>query len=213
MLKLSNFHLLPSTQENSYIDPDSTNEKTKVKVLLFGLEDPVSVLLHPDILNASRITMVLPSFDEHKLNIIYILIKLNKTTLIDIFTNQFNIKFSKLPKSINSVSSLDYFNQSSKIYAGWRVIDSKKDSQNMTMTETETLKPLPKIIYINNKGVKVFHLLVQGSSYVDISKHLKMSVDTVRYYIKSLYNKLGVNTKSAVILMHTKGEIIVRKKK
>lgn len=46
---------------------------------------------------------------------------------------------------------------------------------------------------IGNKGLEVLDLLSKGKSYNQIAEGVDISVDGVRYYIKKIFNALGVN--------------------
>jgi len=59
---------------------------------------------------------------------------------------------------------------------------------------------------LNSKERKVLQLLAEGQSYEEIAEGIAKSVDSVRYYIKSLYKKLNVNNKGAAIRIYLKNE-------
>jgi DNA-binding NarL/FixJ family response regulator len=49
--------------------------------------------------------------------------------------------------------------------------------------------------------------LVDGLSYKMIAARLGLSIDTVRFHIRNIYAKLGVNSKTEVVSKSFKGEI------
>ena len=76
---------------------------------------------------------------------------------------------------------LNYFNKSGK----------KSDEINLTTRESEILKEL-----------------VEGHSYKKISEILFISLDTVRSHIKSIYQKLHVNSKSEAVAKALKDNLL-----
>lgn len=66
----------------------------------------------------------------------------------------------------------------------------------------EPSKSLIAEIVLTEKERKVILLLEQGHTYAEIAKRMKMTIDGVRYYIKKIYKKLGVNnSRKAVSLV------------
>lgn len=55
---------------------------------------------------------------------------------------------------------------------------------------------------LNDMEYQVLKLLSDGNSYKIIADRLDMSLDSVRYHIKSLYKKLEVNSKGEAIKMY-----------
>jgi DNA-binding NarL/FixJ family response regulator len=53
------------------------------------------------------------------------------------------------------------------------------------------------------KEVEVLKGLLAAEKYVEIAGRIGKSVDTVRYYVKILYRKLGVNSRSELYLLST----------
>ncbi len=76
---------------------------------------------------------------------------------------------------------LNYFNKSGK----------KSEEINLTTRETEILKEL-----------------IEGHSYKKISELLFISLDTVRSHIKSVYQKLHVNSKSEAVAKALKDNLL-----
>ena len=71
----------------------------------------------------------------------------------------------------------------------------KHYSRNVKKESTIKLKSLPN---------QVLMLLAQGKSYIEISESLNISINGVRYYIKSLYKSIGVNSKSQAVAYYMK---------
>ena len=70
-----------------------------------------------------------------------------------------------------------------------KVIDAFRDAAPRP-TDTSGLKP---------HEVRVLALLADGYSYESAGRELKISVNTVRSYIRSIYDKLQVHSKSAAV--------------
>jgi len=47
--------------------------------------------------------------------------------------------------------------------------------------------------------VRILNLLADGSSYSSVGERLNVSINTVRNYIRSIYDKLNVHSKSAAV--------------
>ena len=60
---------------------------------------------------------------------------------------------------------------------------------------------------LSPRQIQVVEGLVDGKSYKMIADHLTIKVETVRGYIKEIYQKLNVHSKSEVISKYYKGEI------
>lgn len=58
------------------------------------------------------------------------------------------------------------------------------------------------------KELQIVLFIVDGLSYNDIAKKMGMTVDGIRYYIKRIYKKLQVNSRSEVIQQYLKGNLI-----
>ena len=52
---------------------------------------------------------------------------------------------------------------------------------------------------LSEKEISILQLLVQGFSYKMIAAELKISHDTVRFYIKKIYDKLHVHTATEAV--------------
>jgi DNA-binding CsgD family transcriptional regulator len=53
---------------------------------------------------------------------------------------------------------------------------------------------------LTRKERAVLALLAQGYSYLNIAGQLDITINTVRNHIRSIYEKLGVHTKSEAVL-------------
>jgi len=65
----------------------------------------------------------------------------------------------------------------------------------------------PHGVKLKPKEYVIVKSLVDGLSYEDIAHSLELSIDGVRYYIKNIYKKLQVNSKSQVIRKYMAGEV------
>ncbi|WP_354121986.1 LuxR C-terminal-related transcriptional regulator [Bradyrhizobium sp. LA6.12] len=54
--------------------------------------------------------------------------------------------------------------------------------------------------FLSEREREVLALICQGKSDIDMSEHLKLSENTVRNHVASLYRKIGVNRRSAAII-------------
>lgn len=60
---------------------------------------------------------------------------------------------------------------------------------------------------LSDKEMNVVIALADGLSYKLIADRFEVSINTIRFHIKSIYNKLQVNSKAQVISLYTKGHI------
>lgn len=58
---------------------------------------------------------------------------------------------------------------------------------------------------LNQKEVQLLRLFSEGYSYEEAASTLGLSIDGVRYYVKNIYQKMGVSSKSAAVkvFLHT----------
>lgn len=61
---------------------------------------------------------------------------------------------------------------------------------------------------LSEKEISILQLLVQGFSYKMIAAQLKISHDTVRFYIKKIYDKLHVHTATEAVSKAIKDRLI-----
>ncbi len=52
---------------------------------------------------------------------------------------------------------------------------------------------------VTNRELRIIHLLFQGKTYQEVANHCFITVNTVRYYVKSIYSKLEVHSKTALV--------------
>lgn len=60
---------------------------------------------------------------------------------------------------------------------------------------------------LTKKEKEIVECLIEGNSYIQISKMLNNSVETIRHHIKNIYRKLHVNSKAEVISKASRGLI------
>lgn len=60
-------------------------------------------------------------------------------------------------------------------------------------------KPANESNPMSEREMQVLHLLVQGHSYKTCATQLSVSVDTIRFHIRSIYNHLHVHSKSEAV--------------
>jgi len=68
----------------------------------------------------------------------------------------------------------------------------------------EPFKEKNNYYQLKTKEHTVLQLLAEGKSYEEIADGIDRSIDSVRYYIKSLYKKLNVTNKGAAIRIYLK---------
>ncbi len=61
---------------------------------------------------------------------------------------------------------------------------------------------------LSRKEVSILQCLVKGYSYKMIAAELKISIDTVRFYIKKIYEKLHVHSATEAVSKAIKGKLI-----
>ena len=55
---------------------------------------------------------------------------------------------------------------------------------------------------LTNREQQVFDLLVEGMKMEDIAKKLEITRNTVKYFTKRIYKKLGVKSKPELIIRY-----------
>jgi len=68
--------------------------------------------------------------------------------------------------------------------------------------------PVEKVDALTPQEVRLLKLLSEGYSYQGASEHLNISVNTVRDYIRSIYEKLHVHSKSEAVTKALRSRII-----
>lgn len=72
-----------------------------------------------------------------------------------------------------------------------------------TRKEIDQLETLSKFAKLTAREHEVTELLLQGKTYKNIGNELVISENTVKYYIKNIYSKIGVNSRDELIdLLH-----------
>ena len=61
---------------------------------------------------------------------------------------------------------------------------------------------------LSDREKEVLQSLVDGNSYKMVAASLKISIDTVRTHIRSIYEKLQVNSKSEAVAKALKDKIL-----
>ena len=73
----------------------------------------------------------------------------------------------------------------------------------------QTAPPPPKAEHgLSSREVEVLTLLAEGYSYVNIAARLAVTVNTIRNHIRSIYEKLHVNTSSEAVSKAIRNRII-----
>ena len=57
----------------------------------------------------------------------------------------------------------------------------------------------PLVEPLTEREVEVLRLMAQGLTYEEVAQQLIVSLNTVRYHVKGLYGKLGVDKRLAAI--------------
>ena len=61
---------------------------------------------------------------------------------------------------------------------------------------------------LSKKEIEILQLLVKGYSYKMIAAELKISIDTVRFHIKKIYDKLHVHSATEAVSKALKDKLI-----
>lgn len=83
------------------------------------------------------------------------------------------------------------------------VRSNREDSLNFDVLNQESLNA----ISLSESAYNVLVCLAEGYKYVQIAQKLDISLDSVRYYVKEIYRKLGVKNKGAAVGMFLRKEI------
>ena len=102
------------------------------------------------------------------------------------------------PSIVKIINTLDLFKQNQVSFS---IIEDN-------MPQTKPINPIFKSKFKNllgRNGLDVLRLLSEGYTYEDIATELDITIDGVRYYIKKIFNALGVNNgRDAVRIYLTK---------
>jgi DNA-binding NarL/FixJ family response regulator len=80
---------------------------------------------------------------------------------------------------------------SSQLYSIINDMTTSQETQENLRIRTSTLENMG----LNKREIQVAIRIIEGYSYEEIAQEIFLSINTVRHYIKSLYAKLGVNSK------------------
>jgi LuxR family transcriptional regulator, maltose regulon positive regulatory protein len=69
-------------------------------------------------------------------------------------------------------------------------------------------KPQPLIEPLSDREMDVLRLMAQGLKYKEIAAQLFISLNTVRYHVKAIYEKLAVNNRTQAIQKAQQLEIL-----
>jgi DNA-binding NarL/FixJ family response regulator len=94
--------------------------------------------------------------------------------------------------------------------------DVKEGGAPMTpQVAKKVLQLLPKAsneitesTYLTPREIQVLNLLTKGYSYKMIAAELQISIDTIRFFIKSIYKKLHVNSVSGAVSKAIKDKLV-----
>jgi DNA-binding NarL/FixJ family response regulator len=67
---------------------------------------------------------------------------------------------------------------------------------------------LNELNQLSDREQEILGCLVEGMSYKMISSFCKISIDTVRFHIRNIYEKLHVNSKSEAVIKAMKGKMV-----
>lgn len=66
-------------------------------------------------------------------------------------------------------------------------------------SEEGASRPAPAVGNLKHRELDILHLLAHGRSNKEIARELNVSVDTVKWYLKIIYGKLGVNKRAEAV--------------
>ena len=110
-----------------------------------------------------------------------------------------SVTFFRSACAINELILNDVFLLDQELKTALQNLFYKPKFDSATGISKEGLKY--RLNYTENE---VLRLLSEGKSYDEIAVGIEKSMDSVRYYIKSLYKKLNVNNKGAAIRIYLK---------
>lgn len=102
-------------------------------------------------------------------------------------------KNTNADKLINALDELQAGGAPMSINIAKMVVESFKKSPDSLLTERET---------------QVIEMLAKGSSYKSIALGLNISVNTIKYHVKNIYDKLQVHSKEEAIREASKRKLI-----
>ncbi len=59
--------------------------------------------------------------------------------------------------------------------------------------------PPPLVETLSEREIEVLRLLAEGLTYQEAAERLIVSLNTVRFHVKSIYGKLGVDNRTAAL--------------
>ncbi|MBI1298979.1 hypothetical protein GC175_28955 [bacterium] len=66
-------------------------------------------------------------------------------------------------------------------------------------SSSSSLSPSPLIEPLSERELDVLRLMAEGLTYQEVADRLVISVNTVRFHVKSLYGKLGVDKRIVAV--------------
>jgi DNA-binding CsgD family transcriptional regulator len=99
-------------------------------------------------------------------------------------------------KRIECIAIMQYFsNRIAKeiVFNNFEIKTQKKETSNKIIKLTSQNKPLTK------RELQVLDLVLSGLTGNSIAKQLSVSLPTIKFHLKNIYNKLGVNGKNGLL--------------
>ncbi|MBE2189264.1 MAG: helix-turn-helix transcriptional regulator, partial [Candidatus Kapabacteria bacterium] len=59
------------------------------------------------------------------------------------------------------------------------------------------------------REIQILKLMSEGWEYKRVADKVNLSIDGVRFYIKSIYKKLNIHSKAELIKMYASGKITI----
>ncbi|MEZ4990402.1 MAG: response regulator transcription factor [Saprospiraceae bacterium] len=121
--------------------------------------------------------------------------------------------FKALKKGINAFllkdnSSAEFVATLQRLEQGEDYIDPRLSSNIINIFQRNWSAPLPPALklgsiaqLLNEREAQVVRGLVDGKPYKEIASDLFLSINTIRHYVKSIYRKAGVHSRTGLMRM------------
>lgn len=133
-----------------------------------------------------------------------------KIIMLTVFDNNKHIydaiRFGANGYILKKSAAGDIINAIKDVFEGDAPMNSSIATQVLQMFAS--MSPGAQNYRLSEKEKEVLKSLVDGNSYKMVAASLKISIDTVRTHIRSIYEKLQVNSKSAAVAKALKDRIL-----
>ncbi|MEZ4912144.1 MAG: LuxR C-terminal-related transcriptional regulator [Saprospiraceae bacterium] len=175
----------------------------KDKVCVLGFDEPLSLLKNSFVCDAKVLVLYLKKFGKDESNFLNILNKLNKDVKIHlILKSNYSIDLSEIHVQLIT-DDTSYLKSILDSNGEWEIVNNSREVVTVPQ-EQKLIK-----VRLQKHALSVFHLLLEGNKYDQIATKLKISRDSVRFYVKKIYTATKVNSKSQLIAKYHGGLIVL----